>query len=191
MKGQGRLQTFVIAATIYALTIGAPVKREITPCKASCNKACAAAKDLQQRLAEDLHTYNTTINCSCRINGTLTAPQVYAWGLLNNLNSTVATFPEAVWVSAVKCLNSSDSSNESCQLATEAITLLGAVKHFINHCNITLVNSTLELNHNEANCRSTPEVDSQMKQTLYAASKCTLECLHVSTDAQGTDCCPA
>ena len=184
MKGQGRLQTFLIAATICALAIGAPVKREIT----SCNKACAAAKDLQQRLAEDLHTYNTTINCSCRIEGALNDPSIYARGLLNNLTSTVATFPEAVWVSAVKCLNSSDSSNESCQLATEAITLMGAVKHFIKQH--YPVNSILELNRNEANCRSTPEVDSQMKQKLYEASKCTLECLQVSTDAQGTDCCP-
>jgi len=183
MEGQGSiLKTLLIAATIYTLALGAPVKRSnmSNSNNARCNNGVTEACEAAKTVANALHNHNATINCTCE--NKIYDPITLAKHLLTDLTRAEVNFPEAVRETVVKCFNSDGSSNESCQLAMRTITLLGAVRHFIeqqvNPSNDKGID-TATLNQSLTNCsRQTTEVDShQVNHKLYLASKCTVECL--------------
>ena len=185
MEGQGSiLKTLLIAAAVYTLALGSPVKRSNTMSNsnnAMCNNGVTEACEAAKTVANALHNHNATINCTCEDKIYGDDHFTLAKHLLTDLTRAEVNFPEAVRETVVKCFNSDSSSNESCQLAMRTITLLGAVRHFIEQ----QVNpygegiDTTTLNQSLTNCsRQTTEVDShQVNHKLYLASKCTVECL--------------
>ena len=123
MEAQGNiLKTLLIAAVVYTLTLGAPVKRD-TSCNSVVIEACAAANK----------TRNTMANCS---NTTWELPM----GQYNDENHTAVllqanlqqyNFNRTVCEAVQRCLNHSDYVPQKCKLAAAAMELYVTVNKFI------------------------------------------------------------
>ena len=146
MEVQGNiLKTLLIAAVIYTLALGAPVKRQTI--SSIVAEACAAAKN------------TTKIVADCSSTPTLTTP-TYTYnesdaaaylrkGLLEN------KFTGAVCEAVRKCLNHRDYEPKKCKLAAAAMELHDTVNKFIAKYE-TNDTQTLPIN---CSCTSTDEVE--------------------------------
>ena len=172
MKGQGNiLKTLLIAAVVYTLALGAPVKRDTS--SSTVAKACAAANYLQNLTQ---HKENTTINCTCGQQAAQYDACTLARELNADLTRTQVNFREAVRESVVKCFNS-DGFNKSCQLAIKAITLQDAINKFLVQVNLVKPDCPVLTQSVNYCSRNTTEVDAKVEEKLYVASTCTLKCL--------------
>ena len=119
MEGQGNiLKTLLVAAVVYTLALGAPVKRDTS--NSTVAEACAAATDIENITnCPDIRviTPDTTNENSAA---------EYLWKILPENNFTVAVC-EAVR----KCLNHRDSYPEKCTLAAAAMELHDTINKFI------------------------------------------------------------
>ena len=119
MEGQGNiLKTLLIAAVIYALALGAPVKRQTS--SSIVAEACAAARNTSKIVA-DCSSVTTP-------NETYHEPRAaaYLWNeLLEN------KFTEAVCEAVQQCLNHSDYDPKKCKLAAAAMELHDTINKFI------------------------------------------------------------
>ena len=120
----------VIAAAVYTLALGAPVKRDTSVNTVA--KVCSAAKDLQ-RLAKNLAMCSFTQNWTLPIWATPTGSSdegSAARDLLKKLTKD-HPFNGAVSGAVLKCFNYSERSRHKCKLAAAAITLYDTTKDFI------------------------------------------------------------
>ena len=162
MEAQGNiLKTLLIAAVVYTLALGAPVKRDTSSSTVTNNtvinntvtEACAAAT-----LTRNLTTCsNTTWNVTTVANGG-TYDEIYAadilWEILQKKN-----FNGAVCEAVQKCLNNTDFDPQQCKLAVAAMELQDTIKQFIE-----LGTKTLQIHC----CPSTNE--EEVEKTLCDAS---------------------
>ena len=129
MEGQGNiLKTLLIAAVVYALALGVPVKRQTSSSTVTSNssssivaEACAAARNTSKIVAdcspETLPTEDTYDEARAA---------EYLWNILPENN-----FTGAVCEAVRKCLNHTDSDRKKCTLAAAAIELHDTVNKFI------------------------------------------------------------
>ena len=161
MEAQGNiLKTLLIVAVVYALALGAPVKRQTSSSTDTNNtvvEACAAAKDTRKIVAD----------CS-PVTPTETYDEPRAVKYLGN-ELLKRNFTGAVCEAVRKCLNYSDSDRNKCKLAAAAMKLHDTINKFIAEYD---TNQTLPIN---CSCTSTDEVE--VKWPLCYASKYTLDLL--------------
>ena len=163
MKGQGNiLKTLLIAAAVYTLPLGAPVKRDTSD--NTVIETCAAARNMMSNLP--MCTNTTTTNCA-----NSTFPRQYnAEYAAELLNRTVSDGFNAAVIGALQnCFNDSASSSQ-CELAAAAIRLHYALKNFINESASTDSPKT----QIHLDCNSTAQ---NVEQTLCCASFYTLDVL--------------
>ena len=159
MEGQGNiLKTLLIAAVIYALALGVPVKRDTS--SSTVAEACAAAANVNKSLtmcSDDLKDNDTwsTYNESSA-----------AKALSKKL--TTKNFSEAVCEAVRKCLNHSNFERKKCKLAAAAMELHDTINRFIANSSA----QTLPIN---CSCTSTDEVE--VEEPLCYASVYTLDLL--------------
>ena len=164
MEGQGNiLKTLLIAAVVYTLALGAPVKRD-TSSNSAVMEAYAAANK----------TRNTMANCSkttwelpmgTHYDKNRTAELLQAKLQQYNFNRTVC---EAVQ----KCLNNTDYVPQECKLAAAAMELHVTIKRFIAEHGTKTWAQTLEIG-----CYTSTEEVEDMEKALCDASVYTQEIL--------------
>ncbi len=121
MEGQGNiLKTLLIAAAVYTLPLGAPVKRDTIDI--TVNKTCAAAAWVRMNLPM-CNTTNWTKQWDSYNESSVAA------ALAEELkdHSFNGAVREAVW----KCFNNSDCDPQKCKLAAAAIILQDSTTNFI------------------------------------------------------------
>ena len=127
MEGQGNiLKTLLIAAAVYTLALGAPVKKDTS--SNTVIKTCAAARNMSN-LPTDTTATNWTKPTwydpkSSTYNETNVADDLQAQLQNHSFNGAVS---EAVW----KCYNNSDCDPQKCKLAVAAIILQDRTTNFI------------------------------------------------------------
>ena len=132
MEAQGSiLKTLFIAAVIYTLALGAPVKRDTSSSTVTSNtvisnvtETCAAATLTRNLTACSSTTWNvpTVVNGSYAENF---AAEIL-WSTLQKKN-----FNGAVCEAVQKCLNNTDFDPQKCKLAAAAMELQDTIKRFI------------------------------------------------------------
>ena len=181
MEGQSSiLKTFLIAAVIYTLTFGAPVKRDT---ENVIDKTCKAAR----RLYNLTIPCETAMQCACSdLEETNYAPSPRK--IAEKLISSTFNFTAAVREAVEICVNSSGPQQTKCTVAIAAITLQDMIKRFIGESNTDQI-----LNQKEIDCSGNKtEVNAEMnEQTLCEASWCTMKCLRKlenNEDSQTISC---
>ena len=160
------LKTLLIAAVVYTLALGAPVKRYTSSSAVTSNtvisntvtEACEAAT-----LTRNLTTCsNTTWNVTTVANGG-SYDENYAaeilWIKLQEKN-----FNGAVCEAVQKCLNNTDFDPQKCKLAVAAMKLQDTIKRFIAEHGTKTWAQTLQIHC----CTSTNE--EEVEKTLCDAS---------------------
>ena len=186
MEGQGNiLKTLLIAAAVYTLTVGAPVKRDTsgnTVIEMSGNtviEICAAAKRVRMNLPM-CKTTNWT--------------KLYDEGDSYNEGSVAAALPqklkdhsfngavrEAVW----KCFNNSDCDPQKCKLAASAIILQDSTTNFIAAHGDSATAQT------SCNTPTNSSTDESMEQILCNASVYITDLLQHAVNGKYYDSCSA
>ena len=162
MEGQGNiLKTLLIAAIVYTLALGAPVKRDTS--SSTVAEACTAATDIKNIkncsdtdiLEETPHTYS----------------EDYAAEALSE-KLTTKNFSGAVCEAVRKCLNHSNFEQKNCKLAAAAMELHDTINKFIVKHGTPRYAQPLPIN---CSCTSTDEVE--VEGPLCFASNYTLDLL--------------
>ena len=167
MEGQGNiLKTLLIAAAVYTLALGAPVKRDTSG--SNVTEICAAAKD----------TMNWAV-CSSTNATRWPLPDFTIKPSTYTENSTVDplrkklqnnSFWESVCEAVRKCLNSSDL--QDCMLAAATIRLQDTIRRFMVRHGVET--QTIP---NVCNECTPPAVEVEVEQTLCGASVYILDLL--------------
>ena len=166
MEGQGNiLKTLLIAAVVYTLALGAPVKKDTSSSTVTSNtvisnvtEACEAAT-----VTRNLTTCsNTTWNVTTVVNNG-SYDENYAaeilWSKLQEKN-----FNGAVCEAVQKCLNNTDFDPQKCKLAAAAMEFQDTIKRFIAEHGTKTWAQTLQIHC----CTSTNE--EEVEKTLCDAS---------------------
>ena len=128
MEVQGNiLKTLLIAAVVYTLALGAPVKRQTS--SSIVAEACEAAKDTEN-LCSNADKTSCDINLPSNYDEAHAAEYLSAELKNHSFNGAVS---EAVWA----CLNDSAANSQKCQLAAAAIILQDTIKAFFERNNET------------------------------------------------------
>ena len=163
MEGQGNfLKTLLIAAAVYTLALGAPVKRVTSG--SNVNETCAAARNMENLL---MCTSTTTTKCATST-GSYNFKDA-AEALLLHTEST--GFNASVIGALQKCFNNSASSSQ-CELAAAAIKFHYAIKNFIKENSPT----DSQMTQIHLGCNTTPH-EEDVEQTLCCTSVYTLDVL--------------
>ena len=180
MEGQGNiLKTLFIAAVVYTLALGAPVKRNTS--SSIVTEICSTAKHVRM---STMCSSATTTRWSFldHYEENFTAEILSQELQKQNFTGMVC---EAVW----KCLNSSDPDPQKCELAAAAIRLQDTIRRFMmKHGEETWVQTM----QNSCNDCILPAVEVDIKQILCNATVYILDLLDeidvMNTKPFYTDC---
>ena len=163
MKRQGiSIKTLLIAAAVYTLALGAPVKRDTS--FNTVTNVCSAAKNLRG-LAMCSNSKQAWV-LPIWANKTATSTDEDAAGDLWEKLTKKKDYPfnRAVSGAVQKCFNNSDHTQQKCKLAAAAITLHDTIKDFITEY---LGRTEAQEIQTEIDCNTTtPEVQDDVAQTL-------------------------
>ena len=129
MEGQGNiLKTILIAAAIYTLALGAPVKRDTSG--NTVTETCAAAAWVRSNL---LTCTSTTATKWLKPSWATPYGHYNEGNVAGDLQAKLEThsFNEAVSEAVRKCSNDSDCDPQKCKLAAAAIILQDSATNFI------------------------------------------------------------
>ena len=164
MEAQGSiLKTLLIAAVVYALALGAPVKRQTS--SSIVAEACEAAKD-----TENLCSNADKTSCGINLPSTFHYDEAHAAEILSaelkrrSFNGAVS---EAVW----KCLNDSAANSQKCQLGAAAIILQDTIKAFFKKYGENNETQAIQIDCDTSTDRE------KVAKTLCYASVCTRKVL--------------